>query len=65
MKIFFAKKITILISRKKIFVVRIWFYLKMFDLKELTLMFIDPTDLVINNINKFLSSKKAIKFIFS
>ena len=35
----------------------------MFDLKELKLMFMDPTDLIINNINKFLSSKKAIKFI--
>jgi len=37
----------------------------MFDLKELQLMFFDPTDLIINNLNKFLSRKKAIKFIFS
>ena len=37
----------------------------MFDLRELKLMFLDPTDLVINNINKYLSSFKAIKFIFS
>ena len=36
-----------------------------FDLKELSLMFLDPTDLLINNINKFLNSKKTIKFIFS
>ena len=37
----------------------------MFDLRELKLMFLDPTDLIINNINKFLSNKKLIKFIFS
>ncbi len=37
----------------------------MFDLKELGLMFFDPTDLIINNINSFLSSNKTIKFIFS
>jgi len=37
----------------------------MFDLKELKLMFFDPTDLIINNINRFLSSNKTIKFIFS
>ena len=37
----------------------------MFDLREVKLMFLDPTDLIINNINKFLSSNKAIKFIFS
>ena len=35
----------------------------MFDLRELKLMFLDPTDLIINNINKFLYSNKAIKFI--
>ena len=35
----------------------------MFDLRELKLMFLDPTDLIINNINKYLSSNKAIKFI--
>ena len=34
-------------------------------LKELKLMFLDPTDLLINNINKYLYSNKAIKFIFS
>ena len=37
----------------------------MFDLSELKLMFIDPTDLIINKINKFLSNNKTIKFIFS
>ena len=35
------------------------------DLEELKLMFFDPTDLIINNINKFLCSNKTIKFIFS
>ena len=34
----------------------------MFDLRELKLMFLDPTDLIINNINKYLYSNKAIKF---
>ena len=63
MKICFAIKI--IISRKKNLVVKIKIYLFMFDLKELKLMFLDPTDLIINNINKFLSSNKAIKFIFS
>jgi len=38
---------------------------KMFDFKELKLMFLDPTDLIINNINKYLYSNKTIKFIFS
>ncbi len=37
----------------------------MFDLRELKLMFFDPTDLIINNINKYLYSNKTIKFIFS
>ena len=37
----------------------------MFDLKELKLMFLDPTDLIINNINRYLRSNKAIKVIFS
>ena len=37
----------------------------MFDLRELKLMFLDPTDLIINNINKYLYSNKAIRFIFS
>ena len=36
-----------------------------FDLRELKLMFLDPTDLIINNINRLLSSNKTIKFIFS
>ena len=34
-------------------------------LNELKLMFLDPTDLIVNNINKYLYSNKAIKFIFS
>ena len=38
---------------------------EMFDLRELKLMFLDPTDLIINNINKYLYNNKAIKFIFS
>ena len=38
---------------------------EMFDLRELKLMFLDPTDLIINNINKYNNSNKAIKFIFS
>ncbi len=37
----------------------------MFDYKELKLMFLDPTDLIVNNLNKILSNNKAIKFIFS
>ena len=37
----------------------------MFDLRELKVMFLDPTDLLINKINKYLYSYKAIKFIFS
>ena len=57
-------QLTILSPRKKIFVVIVKF-LKMFELKELKLMFLDPTDLIINNINKYLYSNKAIKFIFS
>ena len=39
--------------------------MKVFDFKELKLMFFDPTDLIIDNINKFLYSNKTIKFIFS
>ena len=57
-------QLTILSPRKKNIVVMIRF-LDMFDLKELKLMFLDPTDLIINNINKYLYSNKAIKFIFS
>ena len=37
----------------------------MFNFKELELMFLDPTDLLIYSINKSLSSNKTIKFIFS
>ena len=55
----------ILISRKKKLVVKIRFYVAMFDLRELSLMFLDPTDLIVNAINKFLSSNKTIKIIFS
>ena len=57
-------QLTIKAPRKKNLIVNIKFY-KMFDLKELKLMFMDPTDLIINNINKYLSSYKTIKFIFS
>ena len=62
MKISLLTKISIPHIRNEL--VRICF-LKMFDLKELKLMFLDPTDLIISNINKFLYSDKAIKFIFS
>ena len=37
----------------------------MFDLREVKLMFLDPTDLIINNINRVLIGNKIIKFIFS
>ena len=37
----------------------------MFELKELKLMFFDPTDLIIDYLNKLLGSNKTIKFIFS
>tara|TARA_B100001029_G_scaffold129695_1_gene108652 strand:+ start:449 stop:562 length:114 start_codon:yes stop_codon:yes gene_type:complete len=37
----------------------------MFDFEELKLMFLDPIDLIINNLNKLLSNNKTIKFIFS
>ncbi len=37
----------------------------MFDLEELRLMFLDPTDLIIHNINRLLNRNKKIKFIFS
>ncbi len=40
-------------------------FYKMFDLKELQLMFIDPVDLVVNYINNILISNKTIKLIFS
>ena len=57
-------QLTIWCPRKKNIVVIVEF-LQMFDLRELKLMFLDPTDLIINNINKYLYSNKAIKFIFS
>ena len=60
----FAVQLTIWSPRKKNIVVIVRF-LEMFDLRELKLMFLDPTDLIINNINKYLYSNKAIKFIFS
>jgi len=37
----------------------------MFDLRELKIMFLDPTDLIINNINKYLYGNKVVIFIFS
>ena len=37
----------------------------MFEFKELKLMFLDPVDLIINNLNSYLYSNKTIKFIFS
>ena len=36
----------------------------MFNPKELELMFLDPTDLIINNLNKLLSSNKIINLLF-
>ena len=65
MKILLAVKIRILISRILNLVVKVSYLIIMFDLKELNLMFLDPTDLIINNINKLLRSNKTIKFIFS
>ena len=38
---------------------------KMFDINQVYLMFIDPLDLVINSVNKYLNSNKTIKIIFS
>ena len=60
----FDVQIPLIISHKIKTVVNIKFYLMMFDLKELKLMFLDPTDLIINNINKYLSSNKTIKLLF-
>ena len=65
MKIIFSSKKKKSISRKENLVVRINFYEKMFELKELKIMFLDPTDLIINKINRLLNSNKTIKFIFS
>jgi len=53
------------ISHKKNLFVMVNFWIDMFDLNELKLMFLDPTDLIINNINKVLYKNKTIKFIFS
>ena len=36
----------------------------MFDLKEVNLMFLDPIDLLINNINKFLNNNKIRTSLF-
>ena len=36
----------------------------MFDLRELKLMFFDPTDLIINDINKFLTVIKQLNLFF-
>ena len=57
-------QLTLLSPRKENIVVIVKF-LEMFDLRELKLMFLDPTDLIINNINKYLYTNKVIKFIFS
>ena len=57
-------QLTILTPRKEYLIVKIK-TLRMFDLKELKLMFLDPTDLLINSINKYLYSNKTIKIIFS
>jgi len=66
MKIFFVVEIIILLSHKKDLVVRIKFLNgRMFDYRELKLMFLDPTDLIINIINRYLNRNKTIKFIFS
>jgi len=37
----------------------------MFDVKELSLMFIDPLDLLVNRINLTLHKNKMVRFIFS
>ena len=65
MKIFLEILITILTSHKKFLIVIIEIYEIMFDLKELKLMFLDPIDLIINNINVILYRNKLVKFIFS
>ena len=65
MKIFLEILITILTSHKKFLIVIIKIYEIMFDLKELKLMFLDPIDLIINNINVILYRNKLVKFIFS
>jgi len=37
----------------------------MFDIKEIELMFADPLDLLINNLNSSLFKNKLLKIIFS
>ena len=37
----------------------------MFDINEIEVMFLDPTDLIIDNINRLLRCNKIINFIFS
>ncbi len=41
------------------------FLFTMFEFKELSLMFFDPIDILVFNINKLLYSNNAIKIIFS
>jgi len=65
MKIFIVLQITKLISRKKLLIVNIYFCVRMFEFKELKLMFLDPIDLVINYINKYLNKINIIRIIFS
>ena len=36
----------------------------MFDVKELRLMFLDPTDLIIDNVNRYLNNKKLLNLFF-
>ena len=36
-----------------------------FFIKELKLMFFDPTDLIVEYLNRLLINNKTIKFIFS
>ncbi len=42
-----------------------WVFNIMFDIKELNLMFVDPLDLIVNSLNKYLNSNKLVKLIFS
>ena len=63
MKIFLLYKSKYEILVKKFQLLLLNFNIIMFDLKELKLMFLDPTDLIIDNINKFLITNKTIKFL--
>ena len=65
MKIFLLYKSKYEILVKKFQLLLLNFNIIMFDLKELKLMFLDPTDLIINNLNRLLISNKTIKSIFS